>query len=272
MAEEATVEDPQNTNENQIDMTDPKISEFVKSQVAAALEKAGQETQGLKNNRDEILKEKKELQEKHEALMQQFGGIDAETLKNHIERLKHDEDSRLISEGKIDEVVDKRVGLMKKDFNDKEVAYNKKIAELEGIAAERMDKIDSLILDNAVSSAATRLKVSPGATPDLLHRARSVFSRDENDRLVARDGDGTVLVGKDGTSPLTVEEWTEKLRDQAPHLFEGSTGAGAAGGAGGARGGTVNIARKPSSTLGEYTAAKKKAEESGRQINFVTTG
>ena len=71
--------------------------------------------------------------------------------------------------------------------------------------------------------------------PDITARARGVF------RLVegvptAFEADGkTVRAGKDGVTPMTLEEWVDAQVSEAPHLFESTAGGGAAGnGSGGA--------------------------------------
>ncbi len=42
-----------------------------------------------------------------------------------------------------------------------------------------------------------------------------------------RDKDGNIVTGKDGA--MTVSEWVASLKEQAPHLFPESVGAGANG-------------------------------------------
>ena len=48
--------------------------------------------------------------------------------------------------------------------------------------------------------------------------------------------EGAVRYGKDGITPMSIEEWTDNLVHEAPHLFEISAGSGAStngpGGAG----------------------------------------
>ena len=45
----------------------------------------------------------------------------------------------------------------------------------------------------------------------------------------------TVRAGRDGVTPMTLEEWVDAQVSEAPHLFESNAGGGAAGhGSGGA--------------------------------------
>jgi hypothetical protein len=47
---------------------------------------------------------------------------------------------------------------------------------------------------------------------------------------VAYEADGqTVRVGKDGITPMTLDEWVEQQVADAPHLFESNAGGGGGG-------------------------------------------
>ena len=53
----------------------------------------------------------------------------------------------------------------------------------------------------------------------------------------AFEADGTtVRYGKDGVTPMTLEEWVDAQVSDAPHLFESNAGGGAAGNASGGSG------------------------------------
>ena len=78
----------------------------------------------------------------------------------------------------------------------------------------------------------------------------------------AFEADGqTVRVGKDGTSPMNLEEWIETQVSEAPHLFESNAGSGAAGnGSGGVGGGNRSVRnpfRKESWNLTEQMKLQK---------------
>ena len=64
-------------------------------------------------------------------------------------------------------------------------------------------------------------------------RARNVF-RLVNGVPTAFESDGkNVRVGKDGMTPMTLEEWVDTQVADAPHLFESNAGGGAGSGGGG---------------------------------------
>ena len=71
--------------------------------------------------------------------------------------------------------------------------------------------------------------------PDITARARTVFKL-VNGVPQAFEADGkTVRYGRDGITPMTLEEWVDAQVADAPHLFESNAGGGAASnGAGGA--------------------------------------
>jgi hypothetical protein len=92
--------------------------------------------------------------------------------------------------------------------------------------------------------AATRRGLRASAAPDLQARARGVF-RLVDGVPVAFEPDGqTVRKGKDGSSPMTLDEWVSGLATEAPHLFESNAGGGASGNGTGGVGGARNPFRK----------------------------
>ena len=84
-------------------------------------------------------------------------------------------------------------------------------------------------LDQGVLTVATKRGLRPTAIPDITSRARLVFKL-VNGAPRAFEADGTtVRYGKDGVSPMTLEEWVDGQTSDAPHLFESNAGGGAAG-------------------------------------------
>ena len=94
---------------------------------------------------------------------------------------------------------------------------------------ESLEKqLNTLVIDNAVQSAAAKLGVKKTALDDVLNRARSVF-RTQDRKAVAFQGENPVYA-KDGVHLLGIEEWLSALPATASHLFEESAGGGAKGG------------------------------------------
>ncbi len=90
-------------------------------------------------------------------------------------------------------------------------------------------RLEQLLIDNVVKTSAIKLGVIAEAVDDVVLRAKTMF-RIENGQPVPKDADGKVIYGKDGSSPMSVDEWLTGLKTSARHLFLGSAGSGAGGG------------------------------------------
>ena len=104
-------------------------------------------------------------------------------------------------------------------------------AERDTLAA----RLTTTQIEQGVTESATKRGLRPTAIPDITSRARTVF-RLVNGVPTAFEADGkTARVGKDGMTPMTLEEWVDTQVSEAPHLFESNAGGGAVGnGSGGA--------------------------------------
>ena len=99
-------------------------------------------------------------------------------------------------------------------------------------------RLTAIQIDQGVITVATKKGLRPTAIPDITARARNVF-RLVNGAPTAFETDSkTVRVGKDGITPMNLEEWVDAQVSDAPHLFESNAGGGAAGDAAGGGGAT----------------------------------
>ena len=212
-------EENQIAPEAQSDTATPDITELVKKAVE-------EQTAGLKRNRDELLAEKKALQER----VSQFEGQDIDELLKIKAIVESNDEAKLIAEGKIDEVFEKRYDRAFKDLNAQLSARDEQIDSLRSELQTKADAYAQVTIDTAIQRAASELGVQSTALPDVTARARGVFAVDEGGGLVARNQDGTLQFSKDGQSSLTPGEWLESMRKLAPHWWPISTGGGAAGG------------------------------------------
>ncbi len=119
----------------------------------------------------------------------------------------------------------------------------------------------SIQIDQGVITVATKRGLRPTAIPDITSCARLVFKL-VNGAPQAFEPDGkTMRYGKDGITPMTLEEWVDAQVSDAPHLFEANAGGGAAGnGAGGAAASartTKNPFRRESWNLTEQMKLQK---------------
>ena len=98
-------------------------------------------------------------------------------------------------------------------------------------------RLASIQIDQGVFTVATKRGLRPTAMADITSRARTVF-RLVNGVPTAFDSDGkSVRYGRDGLTPMSIEEWVDGQVAEAPHLFEANSGGGSgnnnsAGGAG----------------------------------------
>lgn len=183
------------------------------------------------NNRTLFNKSKnvEELQER----LAQFEGVDPEKLPEALkalEAMRKLEEEGLIKDGRLDEVIDRRLDAAQR-------AFDRQLEQLQSQIGDRDQKIQHLTglltsekVDNSAVAAVNSIaSIAEGARSDVLGRARGVWSLDDDGNMVAI-ADGAPLYGADGKA-LTIGEWAASLVEEAPHLFMPAKGGG--GGRGG---------------------------------------
>ena len=210
-------------------------AEEVRAQVRKELE---QEYAGLKANRDAVLEEKRQLKEKLagiESVIATVGGQDGiKALQELKGRLEKDEMGKLLAEGKYEEVLERRTARMRSEHDQqvKSLTDQLEVEHKHRLASEQA-RVD-LMLETSVRAAAGKMGVIDSAVSDVILRAKGVFSFDqERGSLVIKDEQGGAVLGKDGKTPMPIEEWLEGHKESARHWFPPSKGAGAQGGRGG---------------------------------------
>lgn len=171
------------------------------------------EVTGLKSKRDELLESQKKLK----GQLGQYEGIDADKARKLQQLIEQDEDAKLLAEGNVDAVFDKRTKAMKDEYDAKLQAANTQAESLRDRA-----------LNDEIRREASQAGVLPSAVDDVLLRARSQFTVSEMGQLAAREG----VLGKDGNALGSIE-WLDQLRESAPHLFPQAHGSNAPGSNGG---------------------------------------
>ena len=187
---------------------------------------------------DEMRNHNVELRKKIEDFESRFSGIDPEAVKQlSAEKARLEEEQRL-KEGKFQEVMEARLKNAKGEW-DKQFA---------AVTTERdslTSRLTAIQIDQGVTTAATKRGLRPTAIPDITARARAVFKL-VNGAPRAFEADGTtVRYGKDGVSPMTLEEWVDAQVADAPHLFESNAGGGAAGNPAGGGAGSQRSVKNP---------------------------
>ncbi|MFA5662389.1 hypothetical protein, partial [Castellaniella sp.] len=183
---------------------------------------------GLKSKNSELLGSLKTTKADLDALKGQFDGLDIEAVKGLLKKASEDEETRLIAEGKIEDVLAKRTERLRADLAKQLKAQKDRADKAEDFASRFRDRV----LSDSIREAATKAGALPEAADDIILRARGTFKLNDAGEPVAMNGDEVVL-GKDGKTPLSPLEWAESLKETAPHLWPRAVGAGQTGDKGG---------------------------------------
>lgn len=175
----------------------------------------------LQSERDAAKTAQRELQR----LQKQFEGIDPEIVKKVFAQLDQDEEAKLIAEGKVKEVIQKRTEKMREEHARLLNAETTRANNAEAYA----NKFKQSVVQGQIVQAAIELEALPEATADIAFLAQSKFVLDEDGKAVAVDESGEVVIGKDGKTPLSPKEWVESLREQKPYFWPKANGSGAPG-------------------------------------------
>jgi hypothetical protein len=198
-----------------IDLNSPAVKAAIQAAIDA-------EVAGLKNKNSELIGKLKETSEK----FKQYEGVDFEKLKVLQKQMEGNEELRLLSEGKTEEVIARRIENAKKDYENQLAARDGKLSEYEQILKQKEDRLASLVIDGQIREAYVGLGYEPAALDDILRLGRDVFIMDENGSAVPRDAQGNIIFGKDAKSPVTAAEWLANLAEKKPYLRGVNKGAG----------------------------------------------
>jgi hypothetical protein len=197
--------------------------------VEGAVEKA--KLDEFRNNNVALAKERDELK-------QRFDGIDPDEARAVLADKQKLEQEKQLKAGEVDKVVETRVKAIKADLEKQVTSLT---AERDSLNA----RLTTIQIDQGVITAATKRGLRPTAIADITARARAVFKL-VNGTPAAFEADGkSVRYGRDGLTPMTLEEWVDTQVSEAPHLFESNAGGGASSNAsGGGAGARLNQLQK----------------------------
>lgn len=191
-----------------------KINAQVESLVKETLNK---EVSGLKSKNEELLGTVKGFQEKLKA----FDGIDPVRTRELFDKFNKDEELSLLKDGKVDQLIEKRVGEARAKFDDE---LKSKLGELDATAKERdayRQRYEAHLIKEQVGSIALAAKALPTALDDIARRAMDLFKVNEKGELEARDKDGNLLKTESGDL-VTPARFIESLKKAAPHYWPAS--------------------------------------------------
>lgn len=209
----------------------PAITPEVQAIIDAKISEA---VTGLKSKNSELLGKLKDASTN----LQRFDGIDPEAVRNILSKFASDEEASLIAKGDIDTVLTKRTERMQGEFAKQLKGREDTIAQLNAKAA----KLAAGKVSGALTQAASKAGALAEAMEDIVLRGHGQgwTINDDGDVVALRDGE--LVLGKDGKTPLSPQEWAESLRESAAHLWPRATGAGATGNERGGNGRTITQA------------------------------
>jgi len=174
-----------------------------------------------------------------EEAMAPFAGIDPVKTRALLSKFDNEEEAALIAAGKVDEVIAKRMA--KRDIEQQKLLEAAKQGEQ--TARSVADSFKARVLDNHIRAAAAKAGIHPFAIEDALLRARALFTLDDKGDAIQAGSDGAPVLGKDGKTAFSPQEWLEAMKETAPHWFPAGGSGGGAGGSGGAGAGGKTITR-----------------------------
>jgi len=145
------------------------------------------------------------------------------------------DDGKLVADSSLESAVEAKTGEMKR-------SYETQIGDLKknnGTLASENETLKAQITRNNINNQVMEAinhpdsGALPSATKHILREASEVFTVDENGSLVAKDAQGHIIYGANGSDPLTPAEFLKNLEETSPFFFKSSQGGGSQGGGGG---------------------------------------
>lgn len=196
-----------------------------------------------KSKLDEFRANNQQLNEK----LSKFSGVNLDEWNTLKELERKAKDKELIDAGKIDELLDQKVSVIKSDYENQLSAVNSKLEIAEGNTSKLLNKYE---IDGAAMKAITENKIRPEAADAVSALVKSKFIL-ENGVAVSKDDKGNIIAGANGN--LTISEF---VASQPDGLKIQSNGGGGPGGMGGAPQGGEKTTRQK---IADGLAARKMA-------------
>lgn len=200
-----------------IDINSPEIQALIQAKI-------DEQVSGLKSKNDELIGKLNKTKGEFDVLQSQLSDVDLEQFRGFKAKLQADETTKLIAEGKIDEVLNQRLQAFKQDSDAKLTQ-----------ATQQAELYKSKVLSGYIASASASAGIDPSfieIMPVLASQAG--IQLDNHGNPVVVDQDGNVRYSKDGTTPLSIGDWIASLRETKP-LFWGQPQGSGGSGSGGAK-------------------------------------
>lgn len=152
-----------------------------------------------------------------------FEGLDPVAARKMMAAMGNNEELKLIADGKWEEVFERRTAAMRADYDTK----LKAVTDANEAVGKKTTKLQHRLLLSSLRTAAIAAGVHKEAIGDAEMQGMALFSvNDDGDVIMMRDGNP--VLGKDGKTPISPEEWAPTLRETKPHYFP-ATGGGSGG-------------------------------------------
>lgn len=231
----------QHTTTNPLPAYDPASDPRVQALIETEINK---KTKGLLENREALRQEKEKLQEKLAFL----NGRDPKDVAELLAKLDQDEEGKLVAEGKIDEVVQRRLRSAIENHQQERGTLQRQIED----AAKERDayraKVLDMVANRIVTREATRVGANMSALDDIESHVAKMFEFDEDGTAVQKEG--VQLFDKNG-NPHTLSSYFDVLHEVRPHYFPVHEGGGAPGAK--SRNVRVNTIDKARLLTGDYS-------------------
>ncbi len=227
-----------------IEAHEAEVKAAKESFLAEINKKVEEATIGLKNKNQQLLDEKKKIQE----TLKDFENIDPEKAREALNFLETNAEAQLIKDGKINELIDRKTSQMKSDHETALSEIQSKFEETYSRAQTFESLYKTKMIEDGLRDAAIKAKVRPEAIDDIILRGSREFSLAQDGTIEARDADGKLKKTLDD-KVLTPNNWIDGLKKSSPHYWPDSTGIGARG--------------RYSSDPNDYTAALDEAAKVG---------
>lgn len=189
----------------------------------------------LSQERDDLVAKVSKYEQVTGVSLEDLAGGKLESFAKMLETLretkKQVEDGALVASTSLEEAAAARVTDVTNNMKSQmaEIAKDRDAWKERTKSAE--ERANQMLVENSVRLAASDPDVAmlDKAVNLVLSQAFKVFRIEDGGKIVPKMGDGTVIYGSDGVTPMSVKEWLLKQREESDFLFKGSKGGGASG-------------------------------------------
>ncbi len=191
---------------------------------AAATQISEQNTTGLKNKNDDLIKRL----EKANGRADQFEGMDPEKVKLMMKVFQDNEEAQLIADGKFEEVMQKRTDTIEAGFHDQLTQYKDRAELAEGTSTKFKTQLDQNTIRQQVTESALKAGARGDAIEDIVQRAFSEFSVNDSGEVESRDQHGNLRQTSDNLL-MNPERFVVGLKETNSYYWPSSNGGGTGG-------------------------------------------